>query len=52
MLMRPRGLITGAIMLCVENGSKEVNAIPRPAILPFVWEVFGRGVREGEGFAF
>jgi hypothetical protein len=40
-LMRPLGRMTGAMELAVEKGSKELNAAPRPAILPFV--SFGGG---------
>jgi len=52
-LMRPRGLIIGAIILVGEKGSKEARAVPRPAILPLVSLSTGRGgLGAEEGLAF
>ena len=50
-LMRPLGRITGEMELAVEKGSKEVNAAPRPAILPFV-NFGGAAVRVMAGLVF
>jgi hypothetical protein len=44
-LIRPLGRITGAIEVDVENGSKDANAAPKPAIFPFVSFVIGKGGR-------
>jgi hypothetical protein len=51
-LMSPLGRITGAIVLTMENGSKEVNAAPRPFIFPFADFGLGTSGRGEEAFVF